>query len=105
MEIDSYCDTSESRFHGPNDFEPDYAGITNYFNSIREAFHDRSIRRGTILAGALRSRFARHGRRIMNHLGVTLQAVVFHRTPRMSFTDVHRDQTGLCVELVAMIAD
>jgi hypothetical protein len=30
-------------------FETDYAGLTNYFKSIRAAFDDRSIRRGIIM--------------------------------------------------------
>ena len=49
-EIDSYFDTSKFRFHGPDGFEADYAGLTNYFRSIRAAFDDRSIRRGIIVA-------------------------------------------------------
>jgi predicted ester cyclase len=51
-EIDSYFDTSKFRFHGPNGFEADYAGLANYFKSIRAAFDDRSIRRGIIVAEA-----------------------------------------------------
>jgi hypothetical protein len=49
-EIDSYFDPSKFRFHGPDGFEADYAGLTNYFKSIRAAFDDRSIRRGIIVA-------------------------------------------------------
>jgi len=49
-EIDSYFETSEFRFHGPAGFEADYAGLTRYFESIRAAFDDRSIRRGIIVA-------------------------------------------------------
>jgi predicted ester cyclase len=49
-EIDLYFDTSKFRFHGPDSFEADYAGLTNYFKSIRAAFDDRSIRRGIIVA-------------------------------------------------------
>jgi predicted ester cyclase len=49
-EIDSYFDTSKFRFHGPDDFEADYAGLTDYFKSIRAAFEDRSIRRGIVVA-------------------------------------------------------
>ena len=49
-EIDSYFDTAQFRFHGPDGFETDYAGLTNYFKSIRAAFDDRSIRRGIIVA-------------------------------------------------------
>jgi predicted ester cyclase len=48
-EIESYFDTSKFRFHGPDGFETDYAGLTNYFRSIRAGFDDRSIRRGIIL--------------------------------------------------------
>lgn len=51
-EIDSYFDTEKFRFHGPGGFEADYAGLTKYFKSIREAFDDRSIRRGiTVVEG------------------------------------------------------
>lgn len=39
----------EFRFHGPGGFESDYAGLTSYFESIRNAFEDRSIRRGIIV--------------------------------------------------------
>jgi predicted ester cyclase len=49
-EIDSYFDTSKFRFHGPDGFEADYAGLMNYFKSIRAAFDDRSIRRGVVVA-------------------------------------------------------
>jgi predicted ester cyclase len=49
-EIDSYFDTKNFLFHGPDGFETDYAGLTNYFKSIRAAFDDRSIRRGIIIA-------------------------------------------------------
>ena len=49
-EIDSYFDTSTFRFHAPDGFEADYAGLTKYFKSIRAAFDDRSIRRGIIVA-------------------------------------------------------
>ena len=49
-EIHSYFDTSKFRFHGPGGFETDYAGLTRYFESIRAAFDDRSIRRGIIVA-------------------------------------------------------
>jgi predicted ester cyclase len=48
-ETDSYFDTAQFRFHGPAGFEADYAGLTNYFRSIRAAFDDRSIRRGIII--------------------------------------------------------
>jgi predicted ester cyclase len=48
-EIESYFDTSNFRFHGPDGFETDYAGLTNYFKSIRAGFDDRSIRRGIII--------------------------------------------------------
>jgi len=49
-ETDSYFDTNRFRFHGPGGFEGDYSGVANYFKSIRAAFVDRSIRRGTIVA-------------------------------------------------------
>jgi predicted ester cyclase len=48
-ETDSYFDTANFRFHGPDGFEADYAGLTNYFRAIRAAFDDRSIRRGIIV--------------------------------------------------------
>ena len=49
-EIESYFDTSKFRFHAPDGFETDFAGLNNYFKSIRAAFDDRSIRRGIIVA-------------------------------------------------------
>lgn len=52
-EVDSYFDTAQFRFHGPDGFETDYAGLTRYFESIRAAFDDRSIRRGIIVVEGL----------------------------------------------------
>jgi predicted ester cyclase len=49
-EIDSYFDTSKFRFHAPDGFDTDYAGLANYFKSVRASFEDRSIRRGIIIA-------------------------------------------------------
>jgi predicted ester cyclase len=37
------------RFHGPDGFETDYRGLTEYFVSFREAFDDRAIRRGLVV--------------------------------------------------------
>jgi predicted ester cyclase len=51
-ELDSYFDTRQFRFHGPDGFETDYAGLANYFKAIRAAFDDRSIRRGIVIAEA-----------------------------------------------------
>jgi predicted ester cyclase len=51
-ELDSYFDTRQFRFHGPDGFETDYAGLANYFRAIRAAFDDRSIRRGIVIAEA-----------------------------------------------------
>jgi predicted ester cyclase len=48
-QTDTYFDTERFRFHGPDGFETDYAGLTNYFRSIRSAFDNRSIRRGIIV--------------------------------------------------------
>jgi hypothetical protein len=48
-ETDSYFNTTSYRFHGPDGFEADYAGLTNYFKAIRAAFDDRSIGRGIIV--------------------------------------------------------
>jgi predicted ester cyclase len=52
-ETDSYFDTSQFRFHGPDGFEADYVGLSNYFKSIHAAFDDRSIRRGIIVVDGL----------------------------------------------------
>lgn len=49
-ETDSYFDTRQFRFHGPDVFEADYSGLTDYFKAIRAAFDDRSIRRGVTVA-------------------------------------------------------
>ena len=49
-DIDSYFDPASFRFHGPDGFESGYAGLTAYFRSVRAAFDDRTIRRGTVVA-------------------------------------------------------
>jgi hypothetical protein len=49
-ETDSHFDTTHFRFHGPDGFEADYSGLTDYFKAIRAAFDGRSIRRGIIVA-------------------------------------------------------
>jgi hypothetical protein len=49
-EVDAYFDVENFKFHGPDSFEADYAGLTNYFKSIRAAFDNRSIRRGIIVS-------------------------------------------------------
>jgi len=49
-ETDTYFNIDEFRFHGPDGFETDYGGLTAYFQSLRAAFDDRSIRRGIIIA-------------------------------------------------------
>jgi predicted ester cyclase len=48
-ELDSYFDADIFAFHGPDGFNSDYAGLTGYFAAIRNAFDDRSIRRGIIV--------------------------------------------------------
>jgi predicted ester cyclase len=48
-EADTYFDTANFRFHGPDGFESDYAGLTAYFQSVRAAFTDRSIKRGIVV--------------------------------------------------------
>jgi predicted ester cyclase len=48
-EIDSYFDTKQFRFHAQDGFDTDFAGLNNYFKSVRAAFDDRSIRRGIIV--------------------------------------------------------
>ena len=49
-ETDSYFDTARFRFHGPDGFEADYSGLTDYFKAVRAAFDDRSIPRGIVVA-------------------------------------------------------
>jgi predicted ester cyclase len=49
-EVGTYFDKDNFRFHGPDGFESDYAGLTAYFASIRAAFDDRKITRGIIVA-------------------------------------------------------
>ena len=49
-EIASYFDTENFAFRGPGGFDADYAGLMQYFQSIRAAFEDRTIRRGIIIA-------------------------------------------------------
>ncbi len=50
VETDSYFDTENFKFHGPDGFNTDYTGLTNYFKSLREAFENRTIKRGIIVA-------------------------------------------------------
>ena len=47
-EIESYFDTKQFRFHAPG-FDTDFAGLNDYFKSVRAAFDDCSIRRGIIV--------------------------------------------------------
>jgi predicted ester cyclase len=49
-ETNTYFDTENFAFHGPDGFDADYAGLTGYFRSLRAAFDDRTIRRGIIIA-------------------------------------------------------
>ena len=49
-EAESYFKTAEFRLHGPDGFENDYPGLSSYFESLRSALTDRSIRRGIIVA-------------------------------------------------------
>lgn len=49
-ELAKFFDTDNFRFHGPGGFETDYAGLSTYFESLRAAFEDRSIRRGIVIA-------------------------------------------------------
>lgn len=49
-ETDTYFNIDEFLFHGPDGFETDYGGLTAYFQSLRAAFDDLSIRRGIIIA-------------------------------------------------------
>jgi predicted ester cyclase len=48
-EADTYFDAANFQFHGPDGFDTDYQGLTAYFQSIRDAFDDRSIRRGIVV--------------------------------------------------------
>jgi predicted ester cyclase len=49
-ETATYFDTEKFRFHGPDGFEAGFAGLMAYFASVRQAFDDRSIRRGIVVA-------------------------------------------------------
>lgn len=49
-EAATYFDTDKFRFHGPDGFESDFAGLNAYFAAVRAAFDDRSIRRGIVVA-------------------------------------------------------
>ena len=48
-ETESYFNVDEFRFHGPDGQEADYAGLSGYFDAVRAAFDDLSIRRGIIV--------------------------------------------------------
>lgn len=49
-EVATYFDIEGFRFHGPDGFESDYAGLDEYFASMRDAFDDLTIRRGIVVA-------------------------------------------------------
>ncbi|MET7680407.1 ester cyclase [Streptomyces sp. NPDC005423] len=49
-EAATYFDTEKFRFHGPDGFESDFDGLSAYFAALRDAFDDRSIRRGVVVA-------------------------------------------------------
>ena len=49
-EVGKLFDTENFAFHGPDGFDTDYAGLTEFFRSLRAAFDDRTIRRGIIVA-------------------------------------------------------
>jgi predicted ester cyclase len=49
-DIGEYFDVDAFRFHGPDGFETDFQGLSEFFASLRHAFDDRSIRRGIIVA-------------------------------------------------------
>jgi hypothetical protein len=46
----TFFDTENFVFHAPGGFDTDYAGLAAYFQSLRAAFDDRTIRRGIIVA-------------------------------------------------------
>jgi predicted ester cyclase len=48
-EVESAFDPKTFAFHGPDGFDTDYAGLMDYFRALREAFDDRSIRRGIMV--------------------------------------------------------
>jgi predicted ester cyclase len=50
VEQATYFDTATFRWHGPAGAEADYDGLAELFAGFREAFDDRSIRRGVLLA-------------------------------------------------------
>jgi predicted ester cyclase len=46
--VDAYF-APDFRFHGPDGRELDYNGLQSYFGSLREAFDDRTIKRGIVI--------------------------------------------------------
>ena len=48
-EIAEYFDQENFKFHGPDGFESDYNGLQDYFTSVRQAFDDRTIKRGIVV--------------------------------------------------------
>lgn len=48
-ETETYFDIENFQFHGPDGFDSDYPGLTAYFQSMRDAFGDRTIRRGVVV--------------------------------------------------------
>jgi hypothetical protein len=49
-EVGSYFDTENFAFHGPDGFDSDYTGLSEFFAAVRTAFDDRTIRRGIVVA-------------------------------------------------------
>src|SRR6266480_4704347 len=66
-EVDTYFNQESFRFHGPDGFESDYAGLTAYFASIRAAFDDRKITRASSWPRATPWR-ARRGSRVRSRV-------------------------------------
>jgi predicted ester cyclase len=47
--VGEYFDTTAFRFHGPDGLETDFDGLSAFFASVRNAFDDRTIRRGLMV--------------------------------------------------------
>ena len=74
---DSYFDTRQFRFHGPDGFEADYAGLTNYFKAIRAAF-DESAATPTSCASRSTERATTFASRPPDHRREALAATLCH---------------------------
>lgn len=100
-ELPEYFDVAGFVFHGPDGFESDFAGLGDYFASIRAAFDDRSIRRGIVATRAMARRYHRWSsrRRACRHHRMRLKPLL--DSSRLPRNGLHR---GVCATAAVRVA-